>query len=373
MLSAKRSDMTEDMCNSTINSKTLLLEEFSSEFADSDTPNSGSISLYNDNEDASQENLAITSIKEKILRKKLSYIFSADAKKGENRVFLEYKQDIVEKIVRLATQFTKRNFLIGVSGESASGKTTIPEKMIKIMNFYEKRRVAMLMNADNFYYDITYLLPQYGSVENMRANYNFDEPEAMDLQLLGEKLKHFASGKSGYIPKYDFVNCSRKEEATYVEPAKIIISEGLFNLTDSRNIREVFDITVYVDVTEEEKHRRWWNRVKQRGLDINIPKQRAVAESIYANAMKQSKIHVRPTKNHADIVLNGNLKIRRNIYMVMKIFRAVKSSEREAIEIYYNKNSNIISKLHSSALKTKESVRNLFTFVYTRLISNSVR
>lgn len=373
MLPAKRSAMTDDICNTTINSKTLLMEELSSEFDDFDTPVSGSISLYKADENASPENIAITSIKEKILRKKLTNIFSADAKKGENRVFLEYKQDIVEKIVRLATQYQNKNFLIGVSGESASGKTTIPEKMIKIMNFYEKRRVAMLMNADNFYYDITYLLPQYGSVENMRANYNFDEPEAMDLKLLGEKLMHFASGQSGYIPKYDFVNCSRKEEATYVEPAKIIISEGLFNLSDSRNIREVFDITVYVDVTEEEKHRRWWNRVKQRGLDINIPKQKAVAESIYANAMKQSKIHVRPTKNHADIVLNGNLKIKRNISIVMKIFRAVKSSEREAIEIYFSSNSDFKRKIHYSAVKTRETLRRLFASVYVRLISNSVR
>ncbi len=297
----------------------------------------------------SENNNGINEIKRELLKEKLVEILEEDKQKGDKRVFLEYTPETVDKIVNLMANDPKEHYLIGISGETASGKTTIPQRILKVLNYYEKAKVAILLNADNFYYDITDKVPLYGSLDELKSHYNFDVPQAVDLKLLREKLLKFANGEKGYIPYYDFPTSSRKEEAIYVNPPKFILSEGLFNLGEHEGIKDIFDVKIYVDVPEDEIHRRWWNRAKKRGLDVNIPKQKEVAQNIFDNAMKQSKIYVKPSKVNADVVINGNLDVRDNIIMAKKIYKALKDADSEAKQDLNNKTvSHIFNKFIES-------------------------
>jgi len=308
-----------------------------------------------------ENNDEVNAIKRKLLKDKLVGILEEDKQKGDKRVFLEYTPATVDKIVDLMANDPKEHYLIGISGETASGKTTIPQRILKVINYYEKAKVAILLNADNFYYDITDKIPQYGSLDELKKNYNFDVPQAVDLKHLKQKLGQFANGEKGYIPYYDFPTSSRKDDAIYINPPKFILSEGLFNLGEHEGIKDIFDVKIYVDVPEDEIHRRWWNRAKKRGLDVNIPKQKEVAQNIFDNAMKQSKIYVKPSKVNADVVINGNLDVRDNIIMARKIYKALKDADNEAKqEINNNTTSNLFSKLKVLANNGIDSLNRLF-------------
>ena len=79
-------------------------------------------------------------------------------------------------------------------------------------------------------------------------------------------------------------------------PSKIIISEGLFTLTEK--IKDVFDFKIYVDIEKEVQKKRFYVRAAERDLGDS-------ADGVYKNASQKAEIYIRPCKNEADIVLSG--------------------------------------------------------------------
>ncbi len=99
------------------------------------------------------------------------------------------------------------------------------------------------------------------------------------------------------MPKYDMSGTAKRyDNYTLANPSKIVISEGLFTLTDK--IKDAFDFKIYVDVRSHVQKERFYVRAKERDLGDS-------ADGIYKNASQKAEIYIRPCKAEADIVLSG--------------------------------------------------------------------
>ena len=88
----------------------------------------------------------------------------------------------------------------------------------------------------------------------------------------------------------------RHDNYTLAKPSKVIISEGLFTLTDK--VKDAFNFKIYVDIPESLKKERFFVRATERGLGDS-------AEHIYENANSKAEVYIRPCKQCADIILSG--------------------------------------------------------------------
>jgi uridine kinase len=153
------------------------------------------------------------------------------------------------------------------------------------------------INTDDYYYDRSEEVKKAGGMANFAKNYDFDVPEAFELGLLNNHIELLSRGQSIWLPKYDMSGTAKREDRhSYAVPGKIIVAEGLYTL--SPRVKNAFNFKIYVDVTQEVQKSRWYKRAEERGLG-------AAADKIYQNALDKAQIHVKPTSQHADIVLNG--------------------------------------------------------------------
>ena len=114
---------------------------------------------------------------------------------------------------------------------------------------------------------------------------------------MSKHIKELLAGKSTYLPKYDMSGTAiRHDNYTLARPSKVIISEGLFTLTDK--VKDAFDFKIYVDIPENIKRERFFVRATERGLGDS-------AKHIYDNANKKAEVYIRPCMQHADIILSG--------------------------------------------------------------------
>ena len=133
--------------------------------------------------------------------------------------------------------------LIGITGGSGSGKSTVVRKI------YEAHHDAVCIEQDNYYKSASYI-----NNDNITA-YNFDHPDAFDMDLMMQNLMDLKSGKAIEMPQYDFVHHQRKSETVHIEPKKIIIVDGLMVLYDKR-IRDLLDLKLYVDTPADIRRNR---------------------------------------------------------------------------------------------------------------------
>ena len=248
-----------------------------------------------------------------------------DAVNSENPVILDYKPASIRKLARFLTGEVTRSASVGVAGETASGKSTITLDIIETIelfaNVFSLGRVITRVNTDDYYYDRSEEVKRAGGMAEFAKNYDFDVPEALELDLMCKHIQELLSGKSVMLPKYDMSGTTiRWDNHTLAKPSKIIISEGLFTLTEK--IKGAFDFKVYVDIDREIQKERFFVRANERGLG-------ASAEKIYNNASNKAEIYIRPCREEADIVLSGE-------------------SQRAGYKIFLNKILSIVEQLHFS-------------------------
>ena len=153
------------------------------------------------------------------------------------------------------------------------------------------------MNTDDYYYDRSEMVKAAGSFSEFAKNYDLDVPEALELELMSKHIKELLSGKSTYLPKYDMSGTAiRHDNYTLAKPSKVIISEGLFTLTDK--VKDAFNFKIYVDIPQKLQKERFFIRAEERGLGDS-------AQHIYENANQKAEVHIRPCKECADIILSG--------------------------------------------------------------------
>jgi uridine kinase len=212
-----------------------------------------------------------------------------------------------------------RPIIIGVTGESASGKTTLALNTLKACLSEERNGFYTLISCDDYYYNASRELKEAGSYEALFATgFSFDTPEAVDLDLMREHICSIVNGKSIYSPEYDFVTCESIPEKKEKKPAKVILTEGLFALNEK--LRKILDIAIYVHTPSDIIKDRWYKRAVSRG---KIGK---AADMAYENVNREAKKYVRPTMDNADIIVSGLVSSEYIEFMADKIIRAINKS-----------------------------------------------
>ncbi|MBE7713480.1 MAG: hypothetical protein E7Z87_07035 [Cyanobacteria bacterium SIG26] len=234
------------------------------------------------------------------VEERLKRIFE-DELKSEGSILVSYKPEVLSKLAKYLSGQISRAASIGIAGETASGKSTITLDIIDtIKSFateFEIEDVITRVNTDDYYYDRSEMVKAAGSFAEFAKNYDLDVPQALELELMSKHIKQLLAGESVLLPKYDMSGTAlRFDDFTPASPSKIIISEGLFALTEK--IKDAFDFKIYVDVKPEVQKERFFVRAEERGLGES-------ADGIYQNASQKAEIYIRPCKTEADIVLSG--------------------------------------------------------------------
>ncbi len=231
---------------------------------------------------------------------RLNKIFKEELQ-SEGSILVSYKPEIISKLAKFILGHINRSASIGIAGETASGKSTITLDIIDtIKSFateFEIENAITRVNTDDYYYDRSEMVKAAGSFAEFAKNYDLDVPQALELELMSKHIKELLAGNSVYLPKYDMSGTAiRHDNYSLANPSRIVISEGLFTLTDK--IKDAFDFKIYVDVRSHIQKERFYVRAAERDLGDS-------ADGIYKNASQKAEIYIRPCKYDADIILSG--------------------------------------------------------------------
>ncbi|MBR1460803.1 hypothetical protein IJ596_04140 [bacterium] len=230
----------------------------------------------------------------------LKQIFEQE-QSSEDSILISYKPSAIYKLADYISGRISRSASIGIAGETASGKSTITLDIIDTINSFatefDLNNIITRVNTDDYYYDRSDMVKAAGSFAEFAKHYDLDVPAALELELMSKHIKELLSGKSVYLPKYDMSGTAKRyDDYTLAEPSKIVISEGLFTLTEK--IKDAFDFKIYVDVRHHVQKERFYIRAAERDLGDS-------ADTIYENASQKAEVYIRPCKKDADIVLSG--------------------------------------------------------------------
>lgn len=181
--------------------------------------------------------------------------------------------------------------IIGIAGGTGCGKTTVVNQIVEQLPKDE----VVVISQDSYYNDLGHL------TKEERSQINFDHPNSIDFDLLIAQVKELKMGKSVKIPIYSFVEETRLEGTIKTEPKKVVIVEGILVLSNP-NLRELFDIKIYVHADSDERlMRRLQRDIKERGHDLEKVLYR------YKTAVKpMHNQFIEPSKEFADIIIPNN-------------------------------------------------------------------
>ncbi|CAI4227209.1 unnamed protein product [Auanema sp. JU1783] len=184
----------------------------------------------------------------------------------------------------------KQPYVIGICGGSASGKTTVADKII------EKLEIpwVTVLSMDSFYK----VLDEEQHRQAELSNYNFDHPNAFDFDLLFDVLSRLREGKSTEVPVYDFTSHSRDNNPKVMYGADVLIFEGIlaFHRPD---ICDMMDMRVFVDTDGDLRLARRLNRdINERGRDVA-----GVLDQYFRFVKPAFEAYIAPGMKAADIIV----------------------------------------------------------------------
>ena len=196
--------------------------------------------------------------------------------------------------------------VIGIAGGTGSGKTTITKRLMQRFG----PDVSVIYH-DNYYkahHDMPYA---------ERAKLNYDHPDAFDTDMLIEAVKQLKQGHAVTCPVYDYTIHDRSDEVITVQPARVVIVEGIL-IFQSRELCQQMDIKIFVDTDADVRIlRRIVRDVRDRGRSLDS------VVNQYLNTVKpMHEQFVEPSKRNADIIVpeGGHNKVA--LEMVMERVRA---------------------------------------------------
>lgn len=178
--------------------------------------------------------------------------------------------------------------VIGIAGGTGSGKTTVVRKIVE--SFCDGE--VAVIPQDSYYRDSCHL-----PLEE-RLKLNFDEPAAIEWELLVKQLQQLKEGNAIEQPTYSYLTCTRQPETIHVEPRDIIIVEGILILCDPA-LRDMLDMKIFVDADSDERLIRVINRdIIERGRTVEMVLER------YERVLRPMHLqHIEPTKRYADLII----------------------------------------------------------------------
>jgi len=178
--------------------------------------------------------------------------------------------------------------IVGIAGGTGSGKTTVTRKVIDLLG----NDNMILIPQDAYYKDNRHL-----PLEE-RQKINFDHPGSIEFSLLNKHIDDLSQGLTVQMPQYSYINCTRSDEYILVEPARVIIIEGILVLANAE-LRGKMHIKAYVDADPDDRLARVIYRdIEERGRNIDTVLKR------YYDTVKPSHLQfIEPTKRYADIII----------------------------------------------------------------------
>ena len=177
--------------------------------------------------------------------------------------------------------------VIGIAGGTGSGKTTLMNNLIK--TFQED---VTILSHDNYYKrhdNLTY---------EERCQLNYDEPAALETDLMAQHLELLRQGQAIDCPVYDFTQHNRSNETIRIEPRKVIIVEGIL-IFENQPLRDLMDIRIFVDTDSDIRLcRRIKRDVNKRGRSLE-----SVLTQYQETVKPMHEMYVEPSKKYANIIV----------------------------------------------------------------------
>ncbi|MEP7065534.1 MAG: uridine kinase [Gemmatimonadota bacterium] len=180
------------------------------------------------------------------------------------------------------------SLIVGVAGGSGSGKSTVARKVAELLTGISVASVSM----DAYYRSMSHL------TFDERKQLNWDHPDVVDMELLGDQLEALAGGAAIDRPMYDFAAHLRTSRTERVPAADVVIVDGILLYRDSR-VRALCDIKIFVDVEADIRLiRRIRRDMRVRGRQLND-----ILDQYLTTVRPMHEEFVEPTKHFADIIV----------------------------------------------------------------------
>lgn len=178
--------------------------------------------------------------------------------------------------------------IVGIAGPSACGKTTFAHALQEALGAAQ----CVIISHDDYYRDLSHL-----SLDE-RAGHNFDDPSALETELLAEHLARLRSGQAITKPLYDFSRHTRQDRWVEVAPAPVVVVEGILVLAEAA-LRACLDTCIYLDTPPDIcLARRVLRDVQERGRTVAF-----VIDQYLRTVRPMQQEWVWPSVQYADVVV----------------------------------------------------------------------
>lgn len=217
-----------------------------------------------------------------------------------------------------------RPFVIGVAGGTASGKSSVCDKIMSQLgqdDVDRKQRRVAIINQDSFYKTLN----EEEKKKALKGEFNFDHPDAFDWEKMKNTINDVIKCKKVMIPHYNYVENKSDENCHPVYPADVVLFEGILVFSD-KEVRDKFHMKLFVDTDPDTRlSRRVLRDTRERGRDI---------EQIlhqYTTLVKPAfEEFCLPTKKYADVIIprgaDNTVAIDLIVQHIQELLRPTKSS-----------------------------------------------
>jgi uridine kinase len=178
--------------------------------------------------------------------------------------------------------------IIGIAGGSGSGKSTVARNVAELLTTSSVAFIDMDAYYKNF--------PQLTLDE--RRKLNWDHPDAFDYDLLCDHLEALSRRRAIDKPEYDFVTHLRRTQTIRIEPADVVVIDGILLFVDER-VRELCDVKVFVDADADIRLiRRLERDTRDRGRPLD-----EIIDQYLSTVQPMHLEFVEPSKRYADVIV----------------------------------------------------------------------
>ena len=182
-----------------------------------------------------------------------------------------------------------KNYLIGISGGSGTGKTTIVKSLV---NHYGNK--TAVLELDSYYKDFS------GLTIDDREKLNFDHPKSFDYNLLNTHINLLLKNEKIKSPIYDYKKHKRKKLSKTIYPNKLIFVEGTLTFY-FKEIVKFMSLKIFIQATEKVRYTRRLNR----DIIYRDRTKESIHEQYHKTVKPMYDEYVKPLKSQADLVISG--------------------------------------------------------------------
>lgn len=255
------------------------------------------------------------------MQEKLNEIIEKDSNR-EIPVFKKIRTGFIQELAQKIAKNTNIPVKIAIAGESASGKTSFANHIIKVCESFNRTNLITMISCDNYYKPLKNKINGETLLDYLkRTGHNLDSPDAINLSRFKEEIERLTRGETFKTSRWDFKTSQLIENDEEKKPAKIILAEGLFTLING--VSDIFDVRIYVHRKHKSIKRHWFERALQR---FNSEEE---TEYVWKRVKQGSKQFIRPSKDNADLVINRRASKESREAVIKEIFEVIAGFKHE--------------------------------------------